>query len=459
MTAAQNSSATPNRAPGPHYLNPLRHFQSSRREGLAYPARLLREYGPIVEIKMYPRSWFLINSPQAFRHIFVDNAQNYTKGKLFERLKLIGGNGLFFSDGDFWMHNRRIIGPYFKRGNMKYYVDAVVASGHKGVEWIDNKYADREFDAVALTSRIALYVVGRAFFGMDFSEERLDKLLQAVKDSAYFGQGLLQSVVITPWLPTQRNRRGKQGLKVMYGTIDELIGEAMQREKGGDLLTLLVDSVSNGEMTREHLSDEMWTIVNAGHETTATTMALMLYHIGKSPEWQAELLAEIDEVLQGRDPAFEDLLKLQKLDWTTKETLRLYPPAPGTAREAMEDDVVDGYLIPKGSIVQTQFYFAQRDPRFWEDPETFNPRRFATEATDDRPEYAYVPFGAGGRRCLGEHFAYMEALIVIAKILQKYRVSTRDDFEVEPYMAVALRMRNGARLTLHRRDQNTNPNQ
>jgi cytochrome P450 len=451
MTAAQRQESPQQRAPGPHYLNPLKHFNETKYRGLAYPEELFARYGDMVEIKTYPHSWFLIKNPEAFRHIFVGNAKNYTKGTLFERLKLIGGNGLFFSDGDIWMQNRRIIGPYFKRGNMKYYVDAVVASGRQGVEWVDSRFGDGEFDATALTSRIALYVVGRAFFGMQFSEERLDKLLQAVKDSARFGQSLLQSVVITPWLPTRINRQGKQALKVMYGTIDELIGEGLQREKGEDLLSLLLDSVRSGQMTRKHLSDEMWTIVNAGHETTATTMALMLYHVGKNPEWQNELQAEIDAVLGDRDPEFSDLLKLQKLDWTTKETLRLYPPAPATARQATEDDVIEGYHVPAGSIVQTQFYFAQRDPKYWDDPETFNPRRFSEEEEAARPEYAYLPFGGGGRRCLGEHFAYMEALIVVGMLLREYKVSVRQDFEVEPYQAVALRLRNGARISMQRR--------
>ena len=355
MTAAQKRLATPNRAPGPRYLNPLKHFQESKRGGLKYPARLFEQYGPIVEIKTFPQSWFLINSPHAFRHIFIDNAKNYTKGKLFERLKIIGGNGLFFSDGDVWKKNRRIIGPYFKRGNMKHYVNAVVASGRKGVEYVDTKYADQEFDASELTHRIALYVVGRAFFGMEFSEQRLDRLLQAVKDSSRFGQSMLQSVVATPWLPTRVNRQGKQSLKVMYGTIDDLITEGLQREKGADLLSLLLESVKSGEMSRDHLKDEMWTIVNAGHETTATTMALMLYHIGKDPAWQAEVLAEIDEVLEGRDPTFADLSKLQKLDWTTKETLRLFPPAPGTARQAVEDDEIESYHVPQDLLYKPSF--------------------------------------------------------------------------------------------------------
>lgn len=439
------------RAPGPHYLNPLRYFNESKRGGLQYLDDMFNEYGPFVEIKTYPQSLFLINSPQAFRHIFVDNQRNYVKGKLFARLKTIGGNGLFFSDGDMWLKNRRIIGPYFKRGNLKYYVDAVVASGDKSIEWVEQKYLDGEFDAVELASRVALFVVGKAFFGMDFSERRLDDLLQAVKDSARFGQSLLESVIPAPWLPTKVHTKGKQALKVMYGTIEKLIAEAMEREKGEDLLSLLIDSVQTGAMTQEHLRDEMWTIVNAGHETTATTMALMLYHLGQNPEWQDELVADIDQILQGRDPKFADLPLLHKLDWTTKETLRLYPPAPATARQAVEDDVIDGFFVPKGSIVQTHFYFAQRDKRFWDQPELFSPRRFAPEAESGRPEYAYAPFGAGGRRCLGEHFAYMEALIIVAKLLQRYRVETRDDFRVEPYRAVALRLRTGARISLHRR--------
>ncbi len=450
MTAARKT-AEPARAPGPHYRNPFRYLSESKRGGFQYLADMFEKYGPIVEIRMYPQSLFLIKSPGAFRHIFVDNARNYTKGKLFDRLKTIGGNGLFFSDGDFWLKNRRIIGPYFKRGNLKYYVDAVVASGDQAVRWAESRFEGREFDASELTARVALYVVGKAFFGMEFDERRLDQLLQAVKDSAKFGQSLLESVVPTPWLPTAVNARGKQALKVMYGTIDQLIAEGEARGKGEDLLSLLLDSVSSGAMTRDHLKDEMWTIVNAGHETTATTMALMLYHIGMDQAWQQELCAELDAVLEGRDPTFADLPRLEKMDWTTKETLRLYPPAPATARQAMEDDEVDGYLIPKGSIVQTQFYFAQRDPRFWDDPERFSPRRFSPEASENRPEYAYAPFGAGGRRCLGEHFAYMEALIIVTKLLQKYRVETRADFRVEPYRAVALRLRNGVRISLHRR--------
>lgn len=450
MKTAQKD-AVAERAPGPEYPDRSKYTEEFKLGGLNYVSDKFDEYGPIVEIKMEPQSLFLIRSPSAIRRIFIENAKNYTKGKLFEILKIVGGNGLFFSDGAFWLQNRRIIGPYFKASNMKYYVNAVVASGDKSIEYVETRYSGHEFDAGELAARVALYVVGKAFFGMEFEEPRLDALLKSVQDSAKFGQSLLESEVPDPSLPTEVNINGKAALDVMYGTIDQLISEAAAREKGEDLLSLLLSSVEDGGMTREHLKDEMWTIVNAGHETTATTMALMLYHLGKDQAWQEELFTDIDTILEGRDPTFADLPRLEKMDWTTKETLRLYPPAPSTARQAVDDDVIDGYLIPKGSIVQPQFYFVQRDPRFWDEPERFIPRRFSAEASADRPEYAYSPFGAGGRRCLGEHFAYLEALIIVTKLLQHYRVETRADFEVEPYQALALRMRNGMKITLHKR--------
>jgi enediyne biosynthesis protein E7 len=314
---------------------------------------------------------------------------------------------------------------------------------------IAKHYEGREFNIETLMAHTALDVVGRAFFGMEFANDRLTVLTQAVNDASEFSQKLINSVIPMTWLPTEINRRGKRAVAVFYDVFDELIDEGLARPFGEDLLSVLLESVKSGAFDRKQLSEELWTIVNAGHETTATTMAVMLYHFAKDPSWQAEVVADIDEILGDADVTFEKLGRLTKMDWTTKETLRLYPPASGTARQAVAHDELDGFHIPKGSILQASFHWMQRDSSLWSDANDFHAARFADAKAEKAG--AYLPFGGGPRRCLGEHFAYLEALIIVTKILQQYTVECRDDFVVEPYLRVATRMRNGVHLTLRRR--------
>ena len=449
MTAAVELASA--RAPGPRYRNPLRLLRDLQEGGLDFPAKLFDRYGPVVEVRTYPRSMFWIKSPTALRQVLFTNGDNYTKGNLFDRLRVVGGNGMFFTDGEIWLRSKRIIGPYFRRHNMKNYVDALVAAGNKCNQDISDNYEGRECNIDLLMPLVALDVVGKAFFGMDIPAERITALAQAVTNVGELGMQQMYSLVAAPWMPTELKRRGRRSIKVVYDTIDDLITEGLARPKGDDLLSQLLDNVRSGELSRAQLREELWTIVNAGHETTATTMAVMLYHLGKDQSWQAEVAAQIDEGLQGGDPTFEMLGRLSKLDWTTHETLRLYPSASGTARQAQADDEVDGFFVPKGSIVQASFHWLQRDPQFWEDPDEFRPERFAV--ANKSTTNAYMPFGGGARRCLGEHFAYLEALIIVTKILQRFRVEARDDFFVEPYMAVATRMRNGVQVTLRDRSK------
>jgi cytochrome P450 len=309
------------------------------------------------------------------------------------------------------------------------------------------------FDISPDMAKLTLDVAGRAFFGLNIWD-KTDALVQAVNDTGEMGQNLVDNPFAPPiWVPTRVNRTARKGLQVMYDTIDELIDEGEKRGIGDDLLSKLLEHVNNGDMTRSHLREEMWTLVNAGHETTATTLSAVFHHLGKYPQLKQKVIAEVDAVLGSRPPTFENLVKLDLTTRLVMETLRLYPPAFGTGREILADDVVNEYRIPKGGILQAGFFYTQMDERHWDQPETFDPDRFLATKSESRHPLAFVPFGAGGRRCVGEHFALIEAVIVTAMTLQRYDIDKEPDFELEPHLAVALRFKTGSRVILNHREQ------
>jgi cytochrome P450 len=256
-----------------------------------------------------------------------------------------------------------------------------------------------------------------------------------------------------PLPPRRRFERARARLDaVIYRIIEEHRREGRDR---GDLLSTLLHAVDEeGDrtgMTDEQLRDEVMTIFLAGHETTANALSWTWYLLSQHPEVEAKLHAELAEVLAGRPPTAEDFPRLRYTEMVVAESMRLYPPAWAVGRLALEDHEVGGYLIPRGALVLVSQYVMHRDPRFFPDPERFDPERFTPEAKSARPQFSYFPFGGGPRRCIGEGFAWMEGVLILATLARRWRLRLVPGTDVRTEPRITLRPKGGIQMSVNRK--------
>ncbi len=309
---------------------------------------------------------------------------------------------------------------------------------------------------------LTLGIVVKSLFGGDFTSEarEVGVLMMAVLEAA--NKRLSSAVQIPAWVPTSHNRREKRALARIRAMLRTFIEEhRAAREPKKDLLAVLltaVDEESGAGMSDQQLRDEMMTLFLAGHETTANLLTWTWYLLSQHPDVEARLHEELQRVLGGRTPTAADLPQLPYLEMVSRETLRLYPPAPGFAREPIEDVMIGGFEVPKGSLISVNTYSLQRDARFFEEPARFNPERFARGWEERIPRYAYLPFGGGPRVCIGNGFAMMEAKLIVATVAQRWQFLLDPGQNVVAAQLVTVRPKYGIRMRLKAR-AGTDPGQ
>ncbi len=306
-------------------------------------------------------------------------------------------------------------------------------------DWQNGKQIGMLNEMMHLTMRI----VGKTLFDTDVTHDA-DSIGAAISIGIEAtADRIARPLQLMEKLPTATNRKCRDALKVIDETITRFIEERQASgEDKGDLLSMLlmaVDEQDGGQMTHKQVKDEAMTLFVAGHETTANALAWTFYLLGQHPEVEQKLAAEINATLEGRQPTLADLPKMPYLEMVVKESMRLYPPAWTVSREAQADFEVGGYTIPKGSIIMMSMYVVHHDGRYWDQPEAFLPERFAAGNEENIPKYAYFPFGGGPRICIGNQFAMMEAQLVLATILQRYRLSLIPDQHIKLNPLVTLR--------------------
>lgn len=431
-------------APGPHYWTPFGFLREMRADLIGYLERTHREFGDVACIQPWPLRSYLLARPEHAKHVLVDNHKNYRKGIVFQNLKRVAGEGLILSEGETWKRQRRLIGPAFQRKRLEQMGPLMVQAIQDLVTRWDAERSDGEpFDVLPEMSKLALDVVSRAMFGTDL-RDRADAFHVRVGEALEYSNYLINTLFPTPfWIPTPRNRRAH----ATRDWIDDVIRDMIRshRESGedrGDLLSMMLnarDEETGEGMSERLLLDEMRTFLIAGHETTGVALSWAFYLLGRDPEAAERLRAEVDAVAAGHAPGFEDLPRLAFARRVIDESLRLYPPALATNREALGEDSIDGWRIPKRANITVSIWVTQRHPEFWEEPERFDPDRFLPERSEGRPRLAYLPFGAGPRRCVGEEFALMEATLALASIAQRFRVEAGSDRNVRPRPVLTLR--------------------
>ncbi|MGQ9897866.1 MAG: cytochrome P450 [Acidobacteriota bacterium] len=461
MEAAMSSSTKKRLAPMPrdqHWL--FGSFLPVRNDLLNFYTRMFRELGDIIRFRGLPGLyWHLVLHPTHVEHVLVRHQHNYRKGKVFDGpIGLITGNGLLTSDGDFWRRQRKLMQPSFHRQALSGFATTMVAETEACfARWDAQARRSEAFDVAQDMTRLTLNIAGLTLFSTPVGE-RADAFGQSLRVAFDFvGFRMRPTLPLPLWVPTPANLRFKAARRRLDAVVYQIIERRRKTPNPApDLLSLLMaarDEETGEAMSDVQLRDEVITLLLAGHETTAITLTWALYVLTQETAVEARLYEEVASVLRGATPTVEDMRRLPYTRLVIEETMRLYPPAWGLPREAIQEDEIGGYYIPERSLVALNQFLTHRHPDFWEDPERFDPERFTPERAAGRPTFAYFPFGGGQRVCIGSQFALMEATLILAMLVQRYRVRLVPGHPIEFDTMFTLRPKYGVRVTFERRGQ------
>ncbi len=447
-----------NPAPGPKGLPLVGSSLDFRKDALGFLSSSCKSYGGIYSFYMTtPVGRLLthvIQKPEHVQHVLKDRYQSYRKaGTYTKHMRGIIGNGLLTSEGEFWRKHRRIAQPAFHRKSIDRLGSVMVETTESMLHrsW-ESKVRERQpVDVYSEMTGLTLNIVGRSLFAADLARET-SGIKEAVSFLLRYTDQRVRAIVRMPErLPTPSRRRYEESLATLDEVIYRIIGESRASEAAGDAngnipnlistLSAVRDEDTGEGMSEREIRDEVLTLLVAGHETTASALSWTFYLISEHPGVYQRLSAELAEVLSGRAPTADDFTRLSYTQMVFKEAMRLYPPVWGIPRIAVEDDEIGGYLIPEESRVLVSPYLAHRDPEMWNDPEAFDPERFTPANERARPRFAYFPFGGGPRQCMGNNFALMEGVMVLATVAQKYRPKPAPGSEVRAEVAMTLRPR------------------
>ena len=410
----------------------------------------------VVERRVLWQRYLIVNAPRGIERVLLDNAGNYVKSRVARRLVEPGiGRGLLTSEGDTWRRQRRIMAPSFDHRSLMSYAPVMTEAAATLLARWDRLPEGAPLDIAAEMMRLTLKIIARTMFSTD-----ADDIGPIVEDAVGRYQrevrpGLVDLLNLPDWWPRPGTRRWSQ----IFDRLDAVIDRLVRRESaaGGeskDLLARLLQArdVETGQpMDPRELRDQVVTIFMAGHETTAQALSWTWYLLSQHPAEEARFHAELESVLGGRAPRFEDLARLRYVRMVLEESMRLYPPAHTMSREALAEDEVEGHRVAKGSVVSIVPWVLHRHRLLWDRPDVFDPERFALERAAERPRFAYIPFGGGPRICIGAGFAMTEALIILAMLGQRYRLRLAPGAAVEPVGLITLRPRHGLPMLLERR--------
>ncbi|HEV7705398.1 MAG TPA: cytochrome P450, partial [Gemmatimonadaceae bacterium] len=396
----------------------------------------------------------LATHPDLVKDVLVTNNRLFGRGRGHLRMKLLLGDSLLTTDGDAHRRQRRLAQPAFHRQRVESYGDTMALRAEELADkWRDGSTVEVSAEMMGLT----LVIVANTLFGatVDDEVEEIGSALTAVFDM--FGFALMPFSELFDRVPIPTTIRLRRARARLDATIYRIIAE--RRKSGrdhGDLLSMLLlaqdtgDEGDGGSMTDVQLRDEATTLFVAGHETTSNALTWTWYALSQNVEAESRMHAELDSVLGGRRPTAADLPKLPYTRAVLAESMRLYPPVWGMGRRALTAHTLAGYDIPRGSLVVVSPFITQRDERFFPNPESFRPERWLDDQAD-RPRFSYFPFGGGARQCIGEQFAWMEGVLLLATLGQRWRLRLVPGHKVEFNPLITLRPKHGMRMTLHTR--------
>jgi cytochrome P450 len=436
-------------APGPRGHPLLGSLPRARRDPISLFMDSFRDYGEVVRFRFGPMVAHLISSPAGANHVLAENNKNYGKQtRGYRNLRYVLGNGLLTSEGEAWRRQRRIAQPAFHRQRIAGFAQTMVRAAEDVASDLESRRG-REIDMHHEMMRLTLRVVGQTLLAYD-PTDAADQVGAALTYLlAIANERSSRILELPPILPTRENLKFRRARATLDAVVLRMIGERRKNPGDrGDLLSMLIearDAESGEAMDDRQLRDEAMTIFLAGHETTANALTFTWLLLSRYPQAFRELRAELQRVMGGRSPNIDDLPALTLTRRILQESMRLYPPAWIIARSVIGRDEIAGYEIPARSILLISPYVVHRHPGLWEDPEGFDPQRFASEPARG----AYLPFGGGPRMCIGNAFATMEAELVLATLAQRLRFDLVPGGNVELEPSITLRPRNGLKMQVH----------
>ena len=439
------------RGPRGHFL--FGSFPDFQRDQLGFYVATARDYGDFVPVRFGPRRAVMVCHPDAIEEVLVTRNRDFVKSPGVRLLHPLLGDGLLLSEGESWLRQRRLMQPAFHRQRLAGYGDVMVSHTARWLAgWRDGDGLDVRDEMMALTQGI----VAKTLFDADVSGDAHDVGQASHVLMRDFSARLHSKLRVLPdWVPTPGHLKSRRAVRRLDELVYRVIDARRTRgEDRGDLLSILLhaqDADDGSRMTDRQVRDEVMTLFMAGHETTAIALSWTFFLLARHPEVDARLAAELRTVLGDREPAVADVPALAYTERVVTESMRLYPPAYGIGREAQQATEVAGYPIAPRTIVFIPTWVVHRDPRWYDEPQAFRPERWATEGARSMPRYAYLPFGGGPRQCIGNGFAMMEAVLLLAAIARRFRLELVPGQSVTPtpYVTVqpepALRMRMVAR--------------
>jgi len=450
--------------PGPRdWTFGLSQMRKMKQDILGYYTELHRRYGDVAYLRLGPYRTYVFFHPDAVREVLVAKAKQFRRfPRPMQVLAQWNGNSVIITEGDEWLRQRRLVQPAFQPRRFEHYASRLVARTRNRLDrWLTTieTAGGIETEIGKEMTDLTLEIIAKTMFDAEIHAEASD-LGHAVAILSEIAVKEMQSPWTLPdWLPLPEKRRKRWAMQRLDETVRRFIRErrASAVDKG-DLLSMLLLAVDEegdgGRFTDEQVRDQSMTLLIAGHDTTAAGLTWLFYCLARQPQIAGLVQQELDAVLGGREPTANDLPRLNYTERVVKETLRLYPPAIGVfMRQALADVEIGGYTVPQGSLVQLFSYVCQRDPRWFPEPETFDPDRFVPERQQTLPPFAYFPFGGGPRVCIGNTFAMMEMTLVAATLLQHLHVElAAGQEEAQPVALMSLRPKGEVRLRWTRRE-------
>lgn len=438
--------------PGPKGVflpGPLYRFT---HDPLQFIARTAREYGDAARFRFIKFPVYFFNRPDLIEEVLITQGAKFIKSADLREGGSVLGNGLLTSEGEFWRRQRRLARPAFHRERIMAY--APVITGH-AEEMLETWKSGETREIRAEMMRLTLKIAAKTLFGADLRPETVEVIGESLAAAIrqYDARVKTGFLLKAKW-STPGNVRARKAVQRLDGILYEIIDHRRKaRKETDDLLSMLLEARDeNGDgMNEKQLRDEVMTLLLAGHETTASALTWTFYLLAQNPDVEKELLKELGDVLHGRMPIYEDLPNLRFTDAVVRESLRLYPPAWAMGRQCAEDCVIGGYDVPRSTTIYMSQWVVHHDARYFEQPERFRPSRWSEEFQKKLPKFAYFPFGGGPRVCIGASFAMMEATLLLAAIVPRFRLALAPGQRVKLWPSITLRPKPGIQFLLTRR--------
>ncbi|WP_218082929.1 cytochrome P450 [Anthocerotibacter panamensis] len=436
--------------PGPHRSSLVGNLLDFGRDPLGFLSHCARTYGSIVPLRFGLTPVCLLNEPELVEHV-LKNPQVFSKSRGLRSLHRLLGEGLLTSEGDIWLHQRKLMQPVFHQRRIHAYSHTMVAFAERMLAiWQEGETRDLHRDMMRLT----LDLVMKTIFSWEVSDPEAQDVAHALAVAIHwFERRRNQNFVVWEWFLQPEDRRYREAIERMDERIYTILAERHRRpDDTGDLLSLLMearDEADGSQLSDLQLRDEVATLMLAGHETTANTLCWAWLLLSQHLDAEERLIHELSEVLDDRPPTLADLPRLHYTDGVIKEALRLYPPVTILSRETSQDTEIGGYAVPKGCVLLLSQWTMHRDPRYFVDPELFRPERWGADLERQLPRGAYFPFGDGPRICIGKSFALMEALLILATIARQVHFTLVAPVTPEP--SLTLRPAQGMKVRVNRR--------